>query len=157
EKRPGDLAVASVHWGGNWGYRVPEAHRRLAHRLIDAGADLIHGHSSHHPKGLERYRDRPILYGCGDLINDYEGIRGHEAYFPELTVLVGARWHPGRREWLALWLTPLRRRRLRLEHATADEADWLAETLNRHGPGPTPDASPPLARGEQGRLHWALD
>jgi poly-gamma-glutamate capsule biosynthesis protein CapA/YwtB (metallophosphatase superfamily) len=156
EKRPGDLVVASVHWGGNWGYRVPAEHRRLAHRLIDAGADLIHGHSAHHPKGLERYRGRPILYGCGDLINDYEGIRGHEGYFPELTMLVGARWHPGRSEWLELWLTPLRRRRLRLEHATADEADWLAETLNRHAPGHGRGDCPPLSRGEDDRLHWAL-
>lgn len=156
EKRSGDLVVASVHWGGNWGYAVPAEHRRLAHRLIDAGADLIHGHSAHHPKGLERYRGRPILYGCGDLINDYEGILGHEEYFPELAMLVGCRWHAGRGEWLDLWLTPLRRRRFRLEHATADEADWLAETLNRHAPAQTPGASPPLALGGDSRLHWAL-
>ena len=24
-KRPGDLVVASIHWGGNWGYEVPRA------------------------------------------------------------------------------------------------------------------------------------
>ena len=152
EKRPHDMVVVSVHWGGNWGYGVPAAHRRLAHRLIDAGADLIHGHSSHHPRGLECYRGRPILYGCGDLINDYEGIRGHESYFPALAVLVGCRWHCGRHEWLDVWLTPLRRRRFRLERATTAEADWLAETLNRHAQG----TCPPLARSVDERLHWRL-
>ncbi|MDN3520156.1 CapA family protein [Halomonas ramblicola] len=153
EKRPGDLVVASVHWGGNWGYAVPDAHRRLAHRLIDAGADLIHGHSSHHPRGLERYRGRPILYGCGDLINDYEGIHGHEGYFPDLAMLVGCRWTADRDTPQALWLTPLRRRRFTLERAAPEEADWLAETLNRHGQG----ACPPLERREDNRLWWTLD
>ena len=72
-KRPGDVAVASLHWGGNWGYEVPREHRELAHRLVDEGDfDVVHGHSSHHPKGIEIYRGRAILYGCGDLLNDYE-------------------------------------------------------------------------------------
>lgn len=155
-KRPGDLVVASVHWGGNWGHAVPAEHRRLAHRLIDAGADLIHGHSSHHPKGLERYRGRPILYGCGDLINDYEGIRGHDAYFPALAMLVGGRWHPGRGVWLELWLTPLRRRRFTLVHASREEADWLAATLNRHAPRHRPGECPPLERRADGRLGWGF-
>ncbi|WP_292616702.1 CapA family protein, partial [Mesorhizobium sp.] len=49
-KQPGDLAVASIHWGGNWGYQVPAEERALAHALIDvAGFDVVHGHSSHHP------------------------------------------------------------------------------------------------------------
>jgi poly-gamma-glutamate capsule biosynthesis protein CapA/YwtB (metallophosphatase superfamily) len=66
-KRPGDVSVASVHWGGNWGFVIPPAHQRFAHALIDrAGIDVIHGHSSHHPRAVEVYRDRLILYGCGD-------------------------------------------------------------------------------------------
>jgi poly-gamma-glutamate synthesis protein (capsule biosynthesis protein) len=87
-KRPGDIVVLSVHWGDNWGYRIPEAHRTFAHRLIDAGAvDLVHGHSSHHPVGIEVYGGRPILYGCGDFLNDYEGIGGEERYRPDLTLM----------------------------------------------------------------------
>lgn len=70
-----DRMIVSIHWGGNWGPAVPAAHRRFAHRLIDLGAaDIVHGHSSHHPMPVEVYRDRLILYGCGDLVNDYEGI-----------------------------------------------------------------------------------
>jgi poly-gamma-glutamate synthesis protein (capsule biosynthesis protein) len=74
-KRPGDLAVLSIHWGGNWGYHIPQAQRDFSHGVIDhAGVDVLHGHSSHHPKGIEVYNGRPILYGCGDFLNDYEGI-----------------------------------------------------------------------------------
>jgi len=47
-----DLVIASLHWGGNWGYAVPHSRRAFAHRLIDeAGVDIVHGHSSHHPPG----------------------------------------------------------------------------------------------------------
>lgn len=78
-RRPGDLIVASIHWGGNWGYGVPDEQRRFAHALIDLGAaDVVHGHSAHHAKAIEVHAGRPILYGCGDFINDYEGIAGYE-------------------------------------------------------------------------------
>src|ERR687892_137651 len=77
-KRPGDVAVASIHWGSNWGYAVPPAHVRFAHRLVDGGVDIVHGHSSHHPRALEVYRRKLVLYGCGNFIDDYEGIGGLE-------------------------------------------------------------------------------
>ena len=60
---------------------------RFAHRLVDAGVDVVHGHSSHHPRPLEVYAGRLILYGCGDFVNDYEGIGGHEEYRGELRLL----------------------------------------------------------------------
>lgn len=66
--------IPALGWG-NWGYGVTRRTREFAHELLDhAGVDLIHGHSSHHPLGIEVYRDKLILYGCGDFINDYEGI-----------------------------------------------------------------------------------
>jgi poly-gamma-glutamate capsule biosynthesis protein CapA/YwtB (metallophosphatase superfamily) len=77
-RRSQDITIASIHWGPNWGYQVPAEHVRFAHRLIDSGVDIVHGHSSHHPRPIEVYRNRLILYGCGDFINDYEGISGHE-------------------------------------------------------------------------------
>jgi poly-gamma-glutamate capsule biosynthesis protein CapA/YwtB (metallophosphatase superfamily) len=82
-----DVVVVSLHWGPNWGYGIGEPERRFAHRLLDSGAvDLVHGHSSHHVKGMELYRGKLILYGCGDFITDYEGIGGCEAYRPDLAV-----------------------------------------------------------------------
>ena len=58
-KRTGELAIVSVHWGANWGYQVSHRQRSFARRLIDAGAaDLVHGHSAHHPGAIEIYRGR---------------------------------------------------------------------------------------------------
>ncbi|MFB6355325.1 MAG: CapA family protein, partial [bacterium] len=72
-RNPGDIVVLSIHWGGNWGYDIPDSHRAFAHRLIDELAvDVIHGHSSHHVKGFEVYNGRLILYGCGYFLTDYD-------------------------------------------------------------------------------------
>jgi poly-gamma-glutamate capsule biosynthesis protein CapA/YwtB (metallophosphatase superfamily) len=132
-ERRGDIVVASIHWGSNWGYEVPPEQRRLAHDLIDVGGvDLVYGHSSHHPRPIELYRDRLILYGCGDLITDYEGIAGHEefrgdlvlAYFPSIDAATG------RLEQLIA--IPYQLRRFRLARAPVRDAAWVRETLNRH-------------------------
>lgn len=130
--QPGDLVVVSIHWGPNWGYEIPSSHRGFARRLIDTGmVDIVHGHSSHHPLGLEVHRGRLILYGCGDLINDYEGIRGHEEYRPDLGILYLAVTQPDSGELASLRLIPMRMRRFRLEHAPADDVKWLQATLQR--------------------------
>lgn len=66
-----DLLILSAHWGPNWGYEPPEEHVSFAHALIDAGADLIFGHSGHIFRGIEVYKKRPIIYCAGDFIDDY--------------------------------------------------------------------------------------
>jgi poly-gamma-glutamate synthesis protein (capsule biosynthesis protein) len=55
----------------------------IAHKLIDGAAvGLIHGHSSHHVRGIEVYRNKLILYGCDDFLKDYEGISGYPDIIP---------------------------------------------------------------------------
>lgn len=131
---PGDLVVFSIHWGPNWGYTIPRAHREFAHELIErGGVHVVHGHSSHHPLGIEVYRDRPILYGCGDLINDYEGISGHEEYRPDLGILYLVTMDPIRGVLQRLEMVPMRMARFRLVAAAAEERAWLRETLSREG------------------------
>ncbi|HKJ70374.1 MAG TPA: CapA family protein [Gammaproteobacteria bacterium] len=133
-KGPGDVVVASVHMGGNWGYAVPAEQRRFARGLIDdAGVDLVHGHSAHHPRPLEVHRGRLILYGCGDFLNDYEGIPGEEGYRPELTAMYFADLDPADGRLAGLTLRPMRIRRLQLADAGSDDADWLRQRLNREG------------------------
>ena len=84
-KRAGDLVIVSIHWGTNWGYDVTAGQQNTAHRLIDeAGVDVVHGHSSHHPRPVEVHAGKLVLYGCGDFLNDYEGIGGHDDYRPQL-------------------------------------------------------------------------
>lgn len=133
ERRPGDVVLLSIHWAPNWGYRLEEE-GRFAHRLIDAGAvDIIHGHSSHHPKGIERYRGRLILYGCGDLLNDYEGIAGHEDFHPDLSLIYLPTIEAGGR-CVGLDLLPFRIGQFRLNAASRTEAQWLAAAIARHSP-----------------------
>jgi poly-gamma-glutamate capsule biosynthesis protein CapA/YwtB (metallophosphatase superfamily) len=133
-KRDRDLVVASLHWGGNWGYRVLPEYRRFAQQLLaEAGVDIVHGHSSHHPKGLEVFRDKPILYGCGDLLNDYEGIRGYDAFKGDLTCMYFVTMDPGTGTLQRLTMIPMRRQRLRVYRASTAEAQWLQDMLNREG------------------------
>ncbi|MFW6198597.1 MAG: CapA family protein [Acidobacteriota bacterium] len=132
-RRPGDRVLVSIHWGGNWGYSIPPGQRQLARALIEAaGVDVVHGHSSHHPKGIEVHRGRPILYGCGDLINDYEGIGGHGRFRPELTLLYFPRLESDGR-LAGMELVPMRIRKLRLQRADRQEAAWLADRLSEAG------------------------
>jgi poly-gamma-glutamate synthesis protein (capsule biosynthesis protein) len=131
-KRPGNVAIVSVHWGPNWGYEVSHPQRSFARRLIDAGAaDLVHGHSSHHPGAIEIHRDRLVLYACGDLINDYEGISGHESFRPHLGLMYFPTLDPASGSLLELTLSPVRMRRFRLERADRDDVEWLAAMLRR--------------------------
>lgn len=130
-KQPGGVAVASIHWGSNWGYDVAAAQVRFAHRLIDGGVDVVHGHSSHHPRPIEVYRGRLILYGCGDLIDDYEGIGGHEEYRNDLRLLYFASLEPDTGSLALLRMAPMRARRMRLRHASAADCEHLRRTLDR--------------------------
>jgi poly-gamma-glutamate capsule biosynthesis protein CapA/YwtB (metallophosphatase superfamily) len=130
-KRSRDIVVASIHWGSNWGYEVPQTQRRFAHWLLDGGVDIVHGHSSHHVRPIEIYRDKLILYGCGDFLDDYEGIAGYEEFRGDLTAMYfpTVELATGRLE--SLRLTPMQIRSLRATRATPVDAGWLARTLHR--------------------------
>ncbi|MFJ3335896.1 CapA family protein [Streptomyces sp. NPDC086766] len=132
-ERPGDLVVASVHWGSNWGYALSRDEVRFAHALVDAGAAVVHGHSSHHPRPLELYRGRLVLYGCGDLVDDYEGIGGYERYRDDLRLLYLVSVESGTGRLTGLRMVPLQARRMRLEHASAEDTAWLRSVLDRCG------------------------
>ena len=131
----GDTVVVSIHWGSNWGYDVPRRQVRFAHRLVEAGVDLVHGHSSHHPRPVEVYRERLVLHGCGDLINDYEGIAGEERFRPDLRLLYFASLHADGR-LRELRMIPFRARQLRLWRATTHEAKWLRRILQKQSGTP---------------------
>lgn len=131
-KQPHDVIVASIHWGSNWGYDIPDDQRRFAHELIDkAGISILHGHSPHHAKGIEIYRNRLILYGCGDFLNDYEGIRGYEAFRDDLALMYFANIDTTSGDLLDLEMVPLQIRRFRLEPASRDDIRWLGRVLDR--------------------------
>jgi poly-gamma-glutamate synthesis protein (capsule biosynthesis protein) len=132
-KRPGDVSVASIHWGGNWGYEIPDEQIRFAHRLIEEGVDVVHGHSSHHVKAVEVYRDRLILYGCGDFLNDYEGIRGHEPFRGDLALMYLVTVDPRQGRLVEARLVPMQIRRFQPNRASEPDTRWLCDLLNRLG------------------------
>jgi len=70
-KAEADLVFLSAHWGPNWGHSPPKSHIPFGRLLINAGADLVIGHSPHIFQGIEFYRERPIIYSAGDFIDDY--------------------------------------------------------------------------------------
>jgi poly-gamma-glutamate capsule biosynthesis protein CapA/YwtB (metallophosphatase superfamily) len=66
------LKIFSVHWGPNYSWQPADKIQDLAHFLIDScGIDIVHGHSSHHVQGVEKYKGKLIIYGCGDFVDDY--------------------------------------------------------------------------------------
>lgn len=131
-RREGDRVVFSVHWGGNWGYEISQAQQNFAHALIDeAVVDLIHGHSSHHVKALEVYQGHLILYGCGDFINDYEGIEGREEFRGDLALMYFPALDAASGHLLELRLVPTRLRRFRVERASSDDRAALLGIARR--------------------------
>src|SRR5260370_11723539 len=132
-QQPGDVLVAWIHWGSNWGYDIRPQQVVFAHRLVDESVAIVHGHSSHHVKAIEVFNGRLILYSCGDFLTDYEGISGYDEFRGDLALmyLVEPRARSG--DLMSTRLVPMRMRRFRLEHASAADADLLCNLLNRLG------------------------
>lgn len=133
-KKAGDVVVVSLHWGGNWGYEIPEKMITFARGLIDdAGTDVVWGHSSHHPKAIEVHNGKLILYGCGDFLDDYEGIRGYEQYRDDLVLMYFPTLRISDGSLRRLKMVPLQIRNFRLRRASRGDAQWLCDVLNREG------------------------
>ena len=153
ENRDGDRLVASIHWGSNWGYEVTDEFVSFAHSLINLGVDVVFGHSSHHFRPIEVYRGRPILYGAGDLINDYEGIEPYEGFRHDLSLMYFVDFDDRLGPLSRLTMAPMRVRRFRLERASPEETDWVCDTLTRIC---RPFVTSVERRGEgELSLHWS--
>ncbi|WP_439882610.1 CapA family protein [Pontibacter sp. MBLB2868] len=131
-KKPGDVVVFSVHWGSNWGYDIPPRQREFARNLVEkAGVDIVYGHSSHHPQGIEVHHNKLIIYGAGDFINDYEGISGHEWFRGDLSLMYFPEVDPASGKLLSLKMVPMKINRFQLQHASPADAAWLLKVLDR--------------------------
>lgn len=97
-----DFVVVSFHGGGEGKsfQHVPHAREhafgqdrgdveKFAHTAVDAGADLIFGHSPHVTRGMELYNDRLILYSLGNFCTPYRfNISGVCGFAPVVEVTV---------------------------------------------------------------------
>ena len=81
-----NLVIFSIHWGPNMVTRPSALFRRFAHAVVDAGADIYHGHSAHVFHGIEIYNGKPIIYDAGEFVDDY-------AVDPELRNDLGLLFH----------------------------------------------------------------
>jgi poly-gamma-glutamate synthesis protein (capsule biosynthesis protein) len=90
------------------------------------------------------YRGKLILYGCGDRIDDCEGITGHRAYRPDMRLLYFESLNPDTGQLTALHMAPMQARKMRLNQAPAADGQWLREVLDRisHGFGSRIDLRP---------------
>jgi len=70
EKKEADIVVVSLHWGNEYETNASQWQKDLAHKLIDAGADIIAGHHPHVAQEMERYKDGVIFYSLGNFVFD---------------------------------------------------------------------------------------
>lgn len=82
-KKIANFVVISVHWGPNWDTQPSRAFQKFARRILDLGADLIHGHSPHIFQGIELRNNKLIIYSAGDFLDDYtidEKLRNDQSF-----------------------------------------------------------------------------
>ncbi len=95
--------------------------------------DVIHGHSSHHVKGIEVYKEKLIIYGAGDFLNDYEGIGGYESFRSDLALMYFVSVDPSTGKLVHLQMTPIQIKHFKANRASRADALWLRDILNREG------------------------
>jgi poly-gamma-glutamate synthesis protein (capsule biosynthesis protein) len=65
-----DLVIAQMHWGTEYQHEPNKNQIELAHKLIDAGADMVIAHHPHVVEGIEIYKGKPIFYSLGNFVFD---------------------------------------------------------------------------------------
>ena len=87
-RRQADVVVASFHWGLH--QEVLHYMTEIAHRAIDAGADIVIGHGPHFSLPVAVYGGKPIFYGLGSFsFHTGHGGRRHGDW---LGMMVRASW-----------------------------------------------------------------
>ena len=65
-----DVVIVSLHWGDEYHTKPNSRQIKIAHQLIDAGADLILGHHPHVLQPIEEYKSGVIVYSMGNFVFD---------------------------------------------------------------------------------------
>lgn len=69
-KSKADVVIVSLHWGVEYSKTPSEEQVKLAHKMIDAGADLVLGHHPHVTQKIEKYHGGVIAYSLGNFLFD---------------------------------------------------------------------------------------
>lgn len=67
---PESFLIVLIHWGNEYQETNSSQQQKLAHAMIDAGADLIIGHHPHVVQNIELYNEKLIFYSLGNFIFD---------------------------------------------------------------------------------------
>ena len=81
-----DYVLVAIHWATSRSAEVSPANRAFAHELIDAGADIILGHHPPHPKGIEVYHGKVILYAPSNVLRGHNGPNLDDGYLARFTL-----------------------------------------------------------------------
>lgn len=82
-----DLIVAYLHFGNEYSTSPNADQIRIAHELIDNGADVVIGAHPHVPQGIEMYNGKPIFYSLGNFIFDMSNEECQVAYFVQIDLV----------------------------------------------------------------------
>jgi len=63
-----DLVIPVMHWGWENELSSNPRQRQLAHRMVDAGADVVIGGHPHVTQEIEHYQGKPIIYSVGNFV-----------------------------------------------------------------------------------------
>jgi poly-gamma-glutamate synthesis protein (capsule biosynthesis protein) len=74
-----------------------------------------------------------IIYGCGDFLNDYEGIQGYEGFRSDLALMYFVSVDPVTGKLLQMQMTPMQIKHFKVNRASRRDALWLRDVLNREG------------------------
>jgi poly-gamma-glutamate capsule biosynthesis protein CapA/YwtB (metallophosphatase superfamily) len=81
-----DYVLVAIHWATSRSAEVSPENRTFAHDLIDAGADVILGHHPPHPKGIEVYGGKVILYAPSNVLRGHNGPNLDDGYLARFTL-----------------------------------------------------------------------
>jgi poly-gamma-glutamate capsule biosynthesis protein CapA/YwtB (metallophosphatase superfamily) len=81
-----DYVMVAIHWATSRSAEVSQENRAFAHELIDAGADVILGHHPPHPKGVEVYHGKVILYAPSNVLRGHNGPDLDDGYLARFTL-----------------------------------------------------------------------
>ena len=87
ENNDSDLIVVYLHFGNEYSHSPNENQEKIAHELIDLGADVVIGSHPHVPQGIEMYNGKPIFYSLGNFIFDQSNPNTHVAYFVKIDLI----------------------------------------------------------------------
>lgn len=125
EKTAGRFVIIYPHWGNEYALRHNKTQENIAHRLIDAGADLIIGGHPHVVQDVEIYNNHAIFYSLGNFV--FDQLFSKETQ--EGLLLTGEISENN----LTIKINPFKAEKMRLRPANEIEKKEILERINHGG------------------------